>query len=67
MCEVYRAESIPPINFTQKLPDTYIKVSFGGISRKTKTIKNSSSPEYNQSVFVSTILPNHSKNLFIEL
>jgi Ca2+-dependent lipid-binding protein len=46
MCEVYRAEGLIPIDFSSKKLDTYVKVSYGGIWKKTKTVSKSSNPVY---------------------
>lgn len=67
MAEIYRAEFLSPVNLTTRNVDPIVRVKYGGIYKDTNKINDTSNPEFNQIVFLAAVLPNHSKDIFIEL
>lgn len=70
MAEVYRAESLIPVDIQQRQLEPYVRIKYGGLHKDTTIMKeqtNNSNPEFNQIIFLSAILPNHSKDVFIEI
>lgn len=67
MAEIYRAEFLSPIGVFSRKLDPYVRVKYGGIEKQTKKIEDTSNPEFNQIIFLSAILPNHSKHVFVQL
>ena len=67
MAEIYRAEYLSPINFTNRQLDPYVRIKYGGIYKDTVKVTKNSNPEFNQIVFLQAILPNHSKDVYLEL
>ena len=65
--EVYRAEYIAPVNIGSRHVNPYVKVKYGGIEKATKKLENTSNPDFNQIMFIPVMLPNHSKNVYVEL
>ena len=67
MAEIYKAEFLSPINMTTRSVDPYVRIKYGGMQEETQKIKDNSNPEFNQIIFLPALLPNHSKDVFIEL
>lgn len=67
MAEIYKAEFLSPLGLFSRKLDPYVVVKYGGMSKQTKKIEDTSNPEFNQIIFLSAILPNHSKHVFVEL
>lgn len=67
IAEVYRAEYIAPIALGSRYVNPYVKVKYGGIEKSTKRLSNTANPDFNQIMFIPVMLPNHSKNVYIEL
>ena len=67
IAEVFRAEHIISSNITTRNLNPYVRVKYGGIFKETKQLKDTSNPDFNQIIFLPAMLPNHSKNVFVEL
>lgn len=65
--EIYRAEGLAPVNILSRQSDSFVRVGYGGVERQTRTVDGSSNPHFNQIVFLSAMLPNHSKFLRLEV
>ena len=67
MAEIYKAEFLTPVGVLSRKLDPYINIKYGGMSKQTKKLRDTSNPEFNQIVLLQAVLPNHSKHIFVEL
>lgn len=67
VAEIYRAEYLAPVGFASRRLDAFVKLSFGGVTRQTKIVTDTSNPEFNQVIHLQAYLPNHSKHVRLEL
>ena len=65
--EVFRAESLIPINLNSRKLDAYIKIKYGGNSQEIDDVGGTANPTFNKVIFVKAMLPNHSKFIYVEL
>jgi Ca2+-dependent lipid-binding protein len=66
IAEVFRGEHIVPMNVTKKTVDAYVKVNYGGCTSRSDYV-NETNPTWNEILYLGTMLPNHSKNVQIEV
>lgn len=66
IAEVYRAEHITPMNITKKGIDGVVRLNYGGVSVETNSV-DSPAPIWNETLYLQAMLPNHSKNVQVEL
>lgn len=66
IAELFRSEHIAPMNMTKKSIDGYVKINYGGATISSKVV-DSANPVWNQILYLQAMLPNHSKNIQIEL
>lgn len=66
IAEVFRGEHIAPMNVTKKAVDAYVKINYAGCTSRTDYV-NDTNPTWNEILYLATKLPNHSKNIQIEV
>lgn len=67
VAEIFRAESLIPININTRKLDSYVTVKYGGNSVELEEVEGSANPTFNKAVFLKAMLPNHSKHVYVEL
>ena len=55
--KVFRAKNIVPLDSVSKKADPYVKFDLGGITIKSKVLKNTLEPTFNQILYLPTISP----------
>lgn len=66
IAEVFRGDHIVPMNMETKASNTYVQINYGGVSTRSEAIQ-SNNPDWNEILYLQAMLPNHSKNVQIEL
>jgi hypothetical protein len=66
IAELFKAEHLAPMNITKKSNDAFVKINYGGATCQSDKVE-SLNPTWNQILYVQAMLPNHSKNVQIEL
>lgn len=67
IAEVFRAEHVVPMNITTKKNRLIVTLNYGGVTQSTIDPEESLNPSFNQIIYLQAMLPNHSKNVQIEL
>lgn len=68
IAEVFRGEHIVPMKVATKKNRNYIRLNYGGSTVETFTNENDDvNPEWNEILYLQATLPNHSKNVQVEL
>lgn len=67
IAEIFRAESLIPININTRKLDSYIVVKYGGNSVELEEVESTANPTFNKAIFLKAMLPNHSKHVYVEL
>ena len=65
--EIYRAESLVPLDLFSRSVDAYVVAKFSGCKVKTNHVKNNLNPEWNKALKLGTGVPNKSKYLILEI
>jgi Ca2+-dependent lipid-binding protein len=66
IAELFRAEHLAPMNITKRSIEAKVKINYGGVS-VSSSVQDDSNPTWNEILYLQAMLPNHSKNLQIEL
>lgn len=66
IAEIYRAESLIPLDLFSRNVDAYVVAKFSGNKVKTDTV-TSLNPEWNKALLIGTGVPNKTKYLILEV
>jgi Ca2+-dependent lipid-binding protein len=66
IAEVFRAEHLASMNMTKKTNDSLVKLNYAGATVSSSVVDDNN-PTWNEILYLQAMLPNHSKNLQIEL
>lgn len=66
IAEVFRAEHLVSMNMTKKTNDSLVRVNYAGSTVSSRVVDDIN-PTWNEVLYLQAMLPNHSKNLQIEL
>lgn len=65
--EIYRAESLIPLDLLTGNVDAFVVAKFSGNKVKSRFVKGSANPEWNEALKIGTGVPNKSKYLTLEV
>ena len=66
IAELFRAEHLSPLNMLNNYSNAYVKINYGGVTIQS-SVSSDQNPSWNQILYLQAMLPNHSKNVQIEL
>jgi Ca2+-dependent lipid-binding protein len=66
IAEIFRAEHLVSMNMMKKTNDAIVKLNYGGAS-VSSSIVDDNNPTWNEVLYLQAMMPNHSKNLQVEL
>lgn len=66
IAEVFKAEHLVPMNIMKRSLNAVVVINYGGIRESTRVVDDSN-PIWNEMVYLRAMMPNHSKNIQIEL